>query len=116
MSHSDIYKQLAVNKLFSSDDLQNIVNSFIFYDAEFIKIKKLKKKIVGEITHYTLSSSDWVLQCGRTNIQSSNCQVCGNYIDDDDSFEDILPQCILCNCDGEYLEEMFIYMFKNKMN
>jgi hypothetical protein len=114
MSHSDIYKQLVVNKLFSSNDLQNIVNSFIFYDAEFVKIKNLKRKIVGEITYHTFGLGEWVIQCGQRSIRGDNCLCCGNYYIDD-FVNDIFPEYMLCSCDGEYWEEMIIlYGLKRK--
>lgn len=113
----DVVKQLIVNRLLDSSDLQNIVKSFIFYDIETAKTRRKKRGLINNLklglSYNNVYTAYWTLSYRyEIAINSANCVCCGNYYSNADT-----NQTITCVCDADYVDTMlnYIYMKRNEL-
>jgi len=106
-----IRKILAVKHLYY-DDLPDvtteIINSFVFYDIETIRIKKLKEEIhftilLGEyfdnLGHWGLHLNYAGINNAHIQFQVCNCTKCGNYECVSTVQEtELLHNNVICHC------------------
>jgi hypothetical protein len=87
-------KCMSINKINLPNEMIDIIKSFAFYDENTFNLKKNKKRVIETINNaysrkYAAEIGEgdtelWVFfempiaSCG-TNIQPTNCCVCGNY-------------------------------------
>jgi hypothetical protein len=116
MSSNDIFKQLAINSLINSKDLQEEVKSFIFYDRKEAEAKRNKQGLINQLKlglryYPDNQGGHWALNFRyERQLQAINCICCGQYHIANNQDFTTLPARLLCNCDENYVEEIMQYI------
>ena len=120
MNSNDIFKQLTINSLLDSGDLQLKVKEFVFYDRVEVEARRKKRKLVQEIKdglRYSLENFDthWSISYDFNDEfmcwESQNCRCCGGYyIVGHEEASESYP-FISCQCDEDYAKEILIRHF-----
>ncbi len=110
MSATDVFKQMVVNRVLDSSDLQNIVKCFIFYDTQTAKTRRIKRALNNNLKlgliYDNIYDVYWTLSYRyEIAINSANCMCCGNYYG-----QDLRPEKTVCVCNEQYVEDMIRYM------
>ena len=120
MNSNDVFKQLAINSLLNSSDLQEQVKQFVFYDKLEAESRRKKKLLIHEIKHglqYSLEhfGIHWSISHefnGRFLCwEGQNCPCCGGYYIVGHEEASIAYPSIACQCDDEYAQEMLMLHF-----
>jgi hypothetical protein len=108
MDNSNIFKKLIVNSLVNSLDLQDEINSYLFYDAEESearnKTKIIKNKMINEfnlnLQFQRGPCNDWHVSYRRNKWikGGQNCKRCGQFYWTNELCEEEVPDIIACKC------------------
>jgi hypothetical protein len=120
MNSNDVFKQLAINSLLNSSDLQEQIKQFVFYDRVEAESRRKKNKLIQEIKYglsYCLEHFDihWSIAYDFNNEfmcwEGQNCPCCGGYYIVGDEEASVAYPSIACQCDNEYAQEMLMLHF-----
>jgi hypothetical protein len=120
MNSNDVFKQLAINSLLNSGDLQEQIKQFVFYDRVEVESRRKKNQLIKEIKYglcYCLENFDthWSISYDLNDEfkcwESQNCRCCGGfYIIGDEVASEVNPS-IACQCDEDYATEILMRHF-----
>lgn len=101
-------KQLLINKLLTSSDLQEEVKSYIFLDITYVNTRNIKNKLILGLNlkldywQSPLGEEHWALCYGfEVQFQCESCLDCGGYtfIGNQIVYTNIAPRALCC-CPG----------------
>ena len=111
----DIYKQCAINSLFNSTDLQEMVKQFVFYNKTEAEARRNKNGLINQLKlgiNYR-GYGHWALSFRyEVQLQAVNCSCCGQYHVANHQDYTTLNPSLICYCDEEYAEEIMSYVYK----
>lgn len=116
MNSIDVFKQLIVNYLMNSKDLQEEVKSYIFYDKKEFESRHNKRGLINQfklgLNYFPSIKGHWAL-CYRyeRQLQAVNCEFCGQFHIANNQDSTTLPENMICNCHEEYVEEIINYQY-----
>ena len=119
INSTDIFKQLVINYLINSEDLQNEIKSFLFYDIKYAETKRNKRFLINQFNigiNYKQNIrniwSSWTLTYRYEIIlQAVNCNCCGQFHIANGKDINEIPDSMICNCNFEYIHELMKYIF-----
>ncbi len=115
---TDVFKQLVINSLVDSQDLQNEIKSFLFYDKKRAQSIRNKRGINNHFKfglYYLndggLTWSSWSLTYRyETQLHAINCNCCGQFIIANGLDRNDMPFSLTCKCNYEYVDEIMLYV------
>lgn len=81
--------QICINRFKLPEDSIYIIKCFLWYDLEYMQIKRLKDKIHNKINRairrfaFDDTTCRWIFQTNNTFFNCVFCLQCGNYIEAD---------------------------------
>jgi hypothetical protein len=114
MNSTDIFKQLTINSLINSRELQEEVKSFIFYDRKEKETRDKKRGLINQLNlglnYYPAIDGHWALSYRyERQLQAVNCICCGQFHVANREDSSTLPESMICYCDPLYIEEIIDY-------
>ena len=120
INSNDLFKQLAINSLLNSTDLQEQVKQFVFYDRTEAEARRNKKGLINQLKlglRYlpAINYQNWLIGFRyEVQLQAVNCPCCGQYIIANNEDFTTLGDSIVCKCDDEYVDEIMTYTQQNR--
>ena len=121
MNSTDVFKQLAINSLLISHELQEQVKQYVFYDKVESETRRKKGEVVSRIKSGLDYSSNpfnghWGISDDFSDVQlqAVNCSCCGQFHLANGEDASTLHPAIICQCDDDYVTEILSYTTNNR--